>query len=207
MPVGADGRRGRRIALHPVAAGPAQHAAQKAGGRSRLQQERTIGAPDEVGDAVAHGLGLLRRLGGQVRRDPLPPRRAALHQRADPAGGRFRRADRGAEVHQRLRVAAGARSGVRRAAAPSAPAWRPAAACHGEEAGHDALDIAVEHGRGPVEGDGGDGGGGVGPDAGQGAQPVLRVGKPCRPARTPRRARISEGSAPARSIQAPPIRP
>ena len=46
-----------------------------------------------------------------------------------------------------------------------------------EQARHHALDIAVDHRGGPVEGDRGDRGGRVGADAGQVAQAVLRVGK------------------------------
>jgi hypothetical protein len=86
VPIGADGGAGAGIALRPVAPGPAQHAAQKAEGGRVSKKEGAIAAPDKIGDAMAHRLGLSS---GSWRAGR--PRCPVAAPRILPSAGRCRR--------------------------------------------------------------------------------------------------------------------
>ena len=136
-----------------------------------------------------------RQLGGDAgARRPAQ----AGHPGADAAGGRARGADRRAEVHHRLRVVARAapRASVAAASARRRGFAAGSGVLDGEEPRHHPLDVAVDHHRRPVEGDGGDGGGGVGADAGQ------RRAAPPRCRGSARRARRATTRAQASRLRA-----
>jgi hypothetical protein len=208
MPVGSD-RGGAGGAPPPsrCRASPAYRPAVPCRGRVSSSQ-RAIVAPHQVGDALARGLGLSSASWRAGRCDAPGPRGAGRitgrsRRRAISACRSWRRGP-----SPPARSSPGARSGVRRAAR---------AFSSGLEAGSGSVTakrramtrstLPSDHRRGPVEGDGGDGGGRIGPDPGQGAQPLLGIGKNGRRRIAPRPARISEGCAPGRNIPSPPIRP
>ncbi len=170
-PVGGQRRRIFRRSFRPIASGQAAHPAQQAGFGAVLEQHGAVGTASQIGDAQAHRLGRLGRLSRQLRRAAGEPAGAGRAPGAQAAGGVARRADRGAQIHDGLGIVAGAR--IRRAAGGSGAQFGLGI---GErradvvQPGHDALDIAVDHGGGLVEGDGGNGGGGIRAYAGQALQ-------------------------------------
>ncbi len=87
------------------------------------------------------------------------------------------RADGCAKVHHGLGMVAGPCAGVRVAARLASVGLDRAAGFHREEARDDTLDIAIDHGGGFVEGDGGNGCGGVGANAGKSQKTVASGGK------------------------------
>jgi len=103
----ADRRRVVRHGLGPPASRPTQHPAQQPLVGPRFQKPRAVAAPRHVDDADALRLGLFwclaRQIGGRARH----PRRAQVADRADAAGGAARRADRGPQIHHRLRMTSG----------------------------------------------------------------------------------------------------
>ena len=106
------------------------HAAEQALGRSRAHKHAAVGAHRHEGGAAPQPPFPLRRLARKRLRIAAPPRSASIHPWAEHAGRLRRRADGRAEVHQRLREIAAARSRAR-ASAPadgsrlSPPAIRP----------------------------------------------------------------------------------
>ena len=128
--------RDRQLAFAPGARRHLVHAAQQALGRPLAQQHRAVLAHQHEGEAAPGRLVGLGRAARQLLGDALRAAAAALHQRADHAARIARRADRGAEIHHRLGVVAGA--------LPAAPArrrarrsrsWRRAAASRSRRAG------------------------------------------------------------------------
>ena len=109
---------------------------------------------------------LLRRLAGEGLLRAGSARNAGLAPGTEPAGGIARRADRRAEIHQRLREIA---RPLRWQHCQHAHANQRLGTGHqlldGEEPRHDALDIAVDGGRWPVKGNRGDRAGRIGADA------------------------------------------
>ena len=172
-PMGRNRRR-RIRRLGPVGAGKAGHPAQQALGRAGFQQHGAICAPHDIGNALTSGLCRLGGLARQVCGHALHARRAKPRQRADAAGWRARRADRGAQIHHRLRMIAGpvprCQPRGKRRQRGLGPGQRLGV---GEEPGHDPFHIAIDHHRGFVLCDRGNCGGGIGANARQGAQPGL----------------------------------
>ncbi len=120
----------------------------------------------------------LRRLARKRLRIAAQPRRAIRHPGAERAGRLHRRADGGAEVHQRLREIAGARVGHERMRQPlNLRLGRRQFLLDREQPRHHPLDIAVDRHRAGIEGDRRNRRRGVAPDAGQRDQLSLGAGK------------------------------
>jgi hypothetical protein len=142
---------------------------QDLGGGAALAEGEEVG-----GDAA---LGLVAGGGGVLAAGAAEAEDGALE-----AEGLAGEADGGAELHHGLVVVAGRIGaffafGGRRdeglgGAGEAAAGFRGAVFGEAEDAKEDALDVAVEHGDGFAEGDGGDGGCGVLADAGEGAEAV-----------------------------------
>ncbi len=182
LPVGGKGRGGGAAlavgARCPGAARHLRHAAEKPAFPPLAQEHGARLVLGHEGRAEPHRLFLLRRL-ARVELGILPAEHAAGGiERTERAGRPARRADRRAEVHHGLREIA--RPVLRRHGCDERAhvrLCRRQGRLDGVETGDDPLDIAVEHGALPVEGDGGDGGGRIVADAGQGLQSFLGVGK------------------------------
>ena len=195
----------RERALPSASVAPSRRAVQPVVGTSVMppsrplvgalaQQDRAVAAHRDEGRAAPQRL-VASSAPCSGKRSGSPSRKRARNRRAAGRACRrpLRRADRGAEIHHRLREIAGPRRPApasRRAARISA--WRRAAASRSRTRRDiDPLDIAVDHRRRPVEGDRRDRRRRIGADAGQRAQAVARVGKAAAMvARRPRR-RIS----------------
>ena len=112
-------------------------------------------------------------------RDALRPRFADIHHRADAAGRRLRRADCGAEVHDRLGIIAGALARCQFACQSLQLRFSAGQRLgHRVEPRHDPLDIAVDHRGLPPERDGGDRGGRVNANSGQSPEAVFGIREP-----------------------------
>ena len=170
--VHGSARHGGRGHLH--------HAAEQALFRPAAQQHRAVGAGQPEGDAVPQRpLRLCAPAPAASRRSPLAAAAARAAPRAQHAARPARRADRGAEIHHRLGEIAGR---APRHRAPRRARLQPRLCSRqrladGEEPGDDALDIAVDRRRRPVERDRRDRRRGVVADPGQRPQRRRSVGK------------------------------
>ena len=172
-------RRGRRErALAPRARGNLVHAAQQSLGRPLAQQHGAVLAQQHEGEAAAGWLLGLGRAARQLLGEAELAALAVLHQRTDHAARGARDADRGAEIHHRLRVVAG-----------TLLRHEPGGAdldvglgvgqrrLDGVEPRDYPLDVAVDRRGWLVEGDGPNGARRVPADAGKGEQAGLVLGK------------------------------
>ena len=133
---------------------------------------------DHESRAPAKCAGLLRRLARKALLIAARPCRAILVERAQRAGRLLRRADRGAEIHQRLRAIPGARlrpSNVRPAAGSAA--WPAATAPRPRTAATPRARYCRRPAWSDVEGDRRDRRRSIGPDPRQRAQAILGIRK------------------------------
>ena len=170
-------RRRRCRAVQSVVGTSAMPPSRPFSGRLRSSTAPSLADRDEGRAAPLRPLGL-RRL---ARRSSGSPRRCARQSSLSGQsmqGGRF-----GVQIVAPRSIIACAKSPGRVGrhqrlhASRGSPAWRPAAASRSRRAAHHPLDIAVDHGGRPVEGDRRDRRRRVGADARQRAQAVLVSGK------------------------------
>ena len=190
----------------PVRSRQAEHAAEQAPRRARLEQHRSVRPPRQIGDPEPHRLDRLRGLARQVGGDAAPPRLARPPPRAQAAGRRTRRADRGAQIHQSLRVIARViciHQQPREALEFHLRAAQRRLDC--KKPRHDPLDIAVHHIGGLAKRDGRHRRRRVAPDPRQFEQSGLGRRK-APPGFPPRPWRKRADCGPGRSSRAPPRR-
>ncbi len=162
----------------PRCRGDLDHAAEQAFLRAATEQHRAVRPGKPERDAVAQRPVWLRCPRGQVLGQTGRHRSATGAPRAQHAARPAGRADRGAEIHQRLREVAGPPGRNQRGGERSElRLCRGQRVAHGTEACNDALDIAVDRGFSAVERDRGDRRRGVIADPGQPAQRLGFLGE------------------------------
>lgn len=152
-----------------------EHAAEQALGGAAAEEEGAGGVLQPEMGAEAGGAGFLGKFAGQVGGGAGAAGPAGVAPGAEGAGGGARGADGGAEVEERLGEVGGTGGGggvMAEGAGGSGDfgAGGGEGAVDGEDAGGDALDVAVDGHDGDGEGDAGDGGGGVVADAWEGLE-------------------------------------
>ena len=181
-PLRGDGRVGDRavriVIRRPGARRRLGHAAEETLGGPGAQENRRVGANRHEGGPAPQRPFRLRRLARKALLQAGGAGAAGLPPRAQRASRPPRRADRGAEIHQGLReVARPVRRNERFGERLDGRLGGRQRLLDEKETRDDPLDIAVDGGGRPVEGDGGDRRRRVGADAGQLAELRLRLRK------------------------------
>jgi tripartite-type tricarboxylate transporter receptor subunit TctC len=144
------------------------HAAEQAGRRTCAHKDVAVGAHQHERGAASQPPLVLRTLDREGLRIAAPARGAGREPRAQDTARLLRRADRGAEVHQRLgEIARPPRRHQRLHARADVRLGGRQGGLDREQSRHHPLDIAVDRRGAGTEGDRGDGGRRVGTDAGQ----------------------------------------